>query len=417
MRIEDGGGPPQRPAAKPPAVPAEKPQAPKASPTQSEYYRDTYERLPPNPATQPGAGTPPPPTTPAVNLNRPPAGSNVSANTWRHLPPEDRQAIWDDYLRSQQTSAASGPTVPAGCTNPALATFLGQHDDMVTNQDFIDYFWNDEGSTGRKGWDALAAGCAELGLKPSDVTNYRSAAIRDLAYPPPPPDGSLPLTAEEARRYHLVEFTDPTYNPTGPGSSLNCGPASLAMALDTQGLLPPGLTPEQKIDYARGLMFDTHNKEIVVQNRTVWLLDADGDTSDNSNVLNGATAAGLTAQQETGWAELDAALTAGKPVVAYGDCYPSWKKQFPKTDGRYGGGEIAHFIAILGKTQDGQYIVCDPMFTGGPVEMTRDQLSVFFSKGGDKGDNGDNTPGFVSMDPVRQVPSERELRRYRYQVE
>jgi hypothetical protein len=108
-------------------------------------------------------------------------------------------------------------------------------------------------------------------------------------------------------------------------------------------------------------------------------------------------------------------------VVAYGDCYPSWKKQFPKTEGRYGGGEIAHFIAILGKTQDGRYIVCDPMFTGGPVEMTRDQLSVFFSKGGDKGDNGDNTPGFVSMDPVKrvptEVPSEWELRRYRYQME
>jgi hypothetical protein len=57
------------------------------------------------------------------------------------------------------------------------------------------------------------------------------------------------------------------------------------------------------------------------------------------------------------------------------------------------------------------------MFTGGPVEMTRDQLAFFFSKGGDKGDNGDNTPYFVSMDPVKQDPSDREFRLYRYQME
>jgi hypothetical protein len=50
--------------------------------------------------------------------------------------------------------------------------------------------------------------------------------------------------------------------------------------------------------------------------------------------LNGATAADLTAQEQTGWAELNAALAAGKPVVAYGDCYPSWKKQFAETVAR-----------------------------------------------------------------------------------
>ncbi len=248
---------------------------------------------------------------------------------------------------------------------------------MVTNQDFIDHFWLDEGGTGRSGWDALAAGCAQLGLEPSDVTNYRSAAIRDLAYPPPPPDGSLPPTAEEANRYHIVQFADPTYNPTGrPGSSVNCGPASLAMALDTQGLLPPGLTPEQKVDYARALMYGTDNSEIVVQGRTVRLLDDDHATTGNGDVLNGAAAAGLTAQKQTGWSELDAALLAGKPVVAYGDCYQAWKDQFDTTSGvRYGSGEIAHFIAILGKTagEPSRYVVCDPMFTGGPVEMTRDR--------------------------------------------
>jgi hypothetical protein len=406
MRIDEGGGPPQYPVVKPPAVPPAKPQSsPESSSAGGGYYRDAFERLPP-----------PPPTAPPVNLARPPTGSGISFSTWHHLPPEDRQAVWDDYLRSHQTGAAGVAPLPASPTNPALASFLGQHPDMATNQDFIDYFWKDEGGTGHAGWEALVAGCAGLGLKPADVTNYRSAAIRDLAYPPAPPDGSLPLTAEAAKRYHLVEFTDPTYNPTGPGSSVNCGPAALAMALDTQGLVPPGLTPEQRIDYARGLMFGTSNEDVVVQGRTVHLLDQDHETTDSPDIEKGAEAAGLTAQQETGWKELDAALAAGKPIVAFGDCYPAWKKQFPTTEGRYGSGEIAHFISIVGKTAAGGYVVCDPMFTGGPVEMTRDQLAVFFSKGGDKGDNGDNTPGFVSMDPVKATPSPTPLGRYPQQI-
>ncbi len=400
MRIQDGCSLPQPFSVTSPA--AQSTNATNASSGRSDYYRDLYERLPANPAAPPPPGTPPPTPT-AVDLSRPPAGSELSASAWHHLRPEDRQAVWDDYLK--------------GSTNPKLAAFLGQHPDMVTNQDFIDYFWLDEGATGRKGWDPLAAGCAELGIKPSDVLNYRSAPIRDLAYPPPLPDGSLPLTAEEARRYHIVQVADPTYNPTGPSSSVNCGPASLAMALDTQGLIPTGLTPEQKVDYARALMYGTHNQQVEVRGQTVFLLDQDHATTDNDKILTGATAAGLTAQQETGWAELDAALTAGKPVVAYGDLYPSWRKQFAGFEGVYHGGEIAHFIAILGKTQDGAYIVDDPMFSGGPVEMTRDQLAVFFSKDADGGDKGDNTPAFVSMDPVKPpVPLEAELQRFRYQM-
>ena len=344
-----------------------------------------------------GTGEPPTSSTPpssTANLRRPPT-DEITAQEWRHMPLEDRQAVWDDYLRSQSTVPAGGSTVPPASTNPDLAAFLAQHDDLVTNQDFIEYFWNDKGGTGRKGWDGLAAACAELGIKPEEVTNFRSAGIRDLAYPPPVPDGSLPMTPEEARRFHIVQFTDPTYNPTGPASSVNCGPASLAMALDTQGVLPQGLTPEQKVDYARALMYGTHNQEVVVQGQTVQLLDKDHDTTGSPSIVAGATAAGLTAQEQTGWSELNTALVDGKPVVAFGDCYQGWKDQFADAEGRYGGGEIAHFISILGRSADGQYIVNDPMFTGGPVEMTRDELAVFFNK------DGDNTPGFISMDPVQ----------------
>ena len=54
-------------------------------------------------------------------------------------------------------------------------------------------------------------------------------------------------------------------------------------------------------------------------------------------------------------------------------------------------GDVGHFNTILGKTPDGKYIVSDPMYTGGPVEMTREQLAVFF------GPSYGGTPSFLAL--------------------
>ena len=44
---------------------------------------------------------------------------------------------------------------------------------------------------------------------------------------------------------------------------------------------------------------------------------------------------------------------------------------------------------MLGKTAEGKYLVADPMFSGGTVELSRDQLAVFFAR-----QNGE--PSFVA---------------------
>lgn len=298
-----------------------------------------------------------------------------------HLPPEDLEAA----------RQCPPPPVPS---NPALARFLEQHPEIKTNQDFISH-WYDQG-----GWGALVKGCEEVGIAPADVTNYRSAAIRDLAYPPPPPDGSLPMTAAEADRFHIVQYANPTYNPTGPDASKNCGPASLAMVLDSQGKMPPGLTPEQKVDYARALMFpdDAAIEHIEVGGAQIPQLNEDAATTGKEDIERGAEQAGLQADVRSDWYQLDEALRAGNPIVAFGDCYEAWKLEFPDR-GLYGGGEIPHFIAILGKTADGNYIVSDPMYRGGPVEMTRDDLAVYFNK------DDDNTPRFVAIESTGETPA------------
>lgn len=200
--------------------------------------------------------------------------------------------------------------------------------------------------------------------------------------PASPPSGGLPTSAAEANGTHLTQFLDPTYNPTGPLGSANCGPASLAMTLDTLGKMPPGLTPEQRIDYARSLMNPGTPPTSYVtasDGTSVPQLDTDAAYSNVGQLETAASSLGVPTSNGSGWDALDAALASGKPVIANGNAYQGWRDQFPHTNGhRYGSGDVGHFNTILGKTPDGKYIVSDPMYTGGPVEMTRDQLAAFF---------------------------------------
>ena len=73
-------------------------------------------------------------------------------------------------------------------------------------------------------------------------------------------------------------------------------------------------------------------------------------------------------------------------MLANGFLDGRWRDQFPQ---RVGSGDISHISTVLGKTPQGKYIVADPMHTGGPVEMTREQLAVFFRKNG-------GVPSFVA---------------------
>jgi hypothetical protein len=178
----------------------------------------------------------------------------------------------------------------------------------------------------------------------------------------------------------ILQFTDPKYNPTGPSSSTNCGPASLAMAMNYTGHMPPGLSKEQQVDHARALMhpelLGTDAVTLIkdANGKDVPLLNRDKELTGGNMERDGIQAAGGTPSFGQGWEELDRALEKG-PVLGNGYLGPAWREQFPERVGR---GDVGHVNCILGKTAEGKYIVADPMHTGGPVEMTREQLSNFF---------------------------------------
>ncbi|HZN92057.1 MAG TPA: C39 family peptidase, partial [Myxococcales bacterium] len=161
--------------------------------------------------------------------------------------------------------------------------------------------------------------------------------------------------------------------------SNNCGPASLAMALRTLGQMPGGLNPEQQIDYARYLITSSTNQTLTIAGTELKLDDNDTQTLGFGQIANAENRNDVPMTSTTGWAALDNSLAVGHPVVAAGHITPDWKDSFPAwgTYGSVGGDRVGHFIAILGKTPDGKYLVSDPMWTNGSVAMTLEELKKF----------------------------------------
>lgn len=200
--------------------------------------------------------------------------------------------------------------------------------------------------------------------------------------------GPTPTSVASGNEHHITQFRNADFNPNGPSGSKNCGPASLAIAMSAAGAMPEGLGQEQKVDFARALMYGA----TYTPGGDIPMVDADQQTTNIDQIVAGANNAGLPAEAATGFAALDEALESGKTVVAYGNISQAWRDQFAgvqvpgAAEVRYGSGGGGHFIAITGKTDDGRYIVSDPMFTGGAVAMTAEQLQAFNS-----------TPGFAAI--------------------
>jgi Peptidase_C39 like family len=204
------------------------------------------------------------------------------------------------------------------------------------------------------------------------VSGYPRAAT-NCSISTPAKNSKLPTTTSQANAFFKMQFKHNTYNPTGPASSGNCGPASLAMALAALGREPSKLTIQESIDLASSLM---ERKK-------------DADYSTWAQLEKGVKASGGTPQNVNSWDALNQQLDKGNPVILNGYYQQSWRDKFPSRTGR---GEVAHLNVLLGKTSDGKYIVADPMHTGGTVAMTKDDLSAFFKL---KGQNG--TPSGIAV--------------------
>ncbi|NTX11015.1 peptidoglycan-binding protein [Myxococcus sp. CA056] len=245
----------------------------------------------------------------------------------------------------------------------------------------LGYLTEEQVATGPGQFGPKTAAALERFQAEHDVTatGQYAAGTREALTQALTTQGGARRPAMSAEAAFITQFTS-EYNPTGPRGSTNCGPASLAMSLAYTGHMPPGLSKEQQVDYARALMSPRRESEFThvkaSDGTRVPQLDRDRELTGGTMVGDGIKAAGLGSRYGQGWEALDQQLAAGNPVIANGQTNAKWRDQFPE---RMGSGDIGHLNAILGKTPDGKYLVADPLHTGGPVAMTREQLGVFFS--------------------------------------
>lgn len=179
--------------------------------------------------------------------------------------------------------------------------------------------------------------------------------------PAPTPQPSRPAaTVGDPMSYFFCQFQNDRFNPTGPSSSSNCGPASLAMALKAFGLTD-GSDVEATIEKTRQAMTGSNDIH---------------SGTDVSQVVQGAHAFGAQAQAVSGLGAVEQALADGKLVVAAGDPVVYEGRFTGAQTAKYDGG---HFILVVGRDADGNFLVNDPLSRVGTLTITRDELQGYLA--------------------------------------
>jgi nucleoid-associated protein YgaU len=301
------------------------------------------------------------------------------ANRWREITKENRQPFTDDEARRLPVGQVvylpgNKPTPqPSPTPTPTPALGLNRRSYTIRSGDVLSTIAQRElGNANR--WREITK---ENGQPFTDAETRQlkvgqTVLLPGDSTPKPTPNsgnssgsssnglGRLPISVAEANNFFKMQYRG-TYNSDGPNSSGNCGPTSLAIILKSLGREPSGLSVQQSIDRASRLMGRDPKS-----NWTSW-----------QQLKTGIANGGGKPEEINSWSSLDSKLSQGKPVMLNGFYGVDWRRQFPNY-GQTGGGNVSHVNSVLGKTQSGKYIVADPMYRGGTVEMTRQQLSVFF---------------------------------------
>lgn len=212
------------------------------------------------------------------------------------------------------------------------------------------------------------------------VSQPDPAPVSEPSSTPPVAQPSDPSVAA-ANQFFLTQLAGSPWNTSG-GGTMDCGPTSGLMVLSALGLAqrPDPSQAAGAIDDFRG----------TVDQYEGLGARAGGDDTVGVTVqgLEGALQArGATVQElpassgeaSTTLAAIDAQLDAGAKVIAYGDPSQAWE---PELGASYQAqGSFSHFVAIFGRSADGNYLVGDPLSTSGVVEATPDELSRYIQGG------------------------------------
>ena len=144
------------------------------------------------------------------------------------------------------------------------------------------------------------------------------------------------------------------------------------MALSALGLAsrPSAADAHTAIDHQRDLIFGYDT----TTSARLGLLPATKGTVGYGLEAAGAKVSGL----RNTVADVDAALARGNPIIlGSSSTWAAWG-QAERAAGNYLNGRNpgGHFVTVLGRAANGNYLVGDPLLKGGPIEVTQAQLEA-----------------------------------------
>lgn len=193
----------------------------------------------------------------------------------------------------------------------------------------------------------------------------------------PPRKLGTAQTLEEAGEYFLTQWgptatNDPVGGSDRPWGYKDCGPTSAVMALAALGLAPrPGPADAAvAIDKMRDAILGYDSSSSI----GLGLLPAVKGTVGYGLVQAGAQVTGL----KNTLAEVDAAIARGNPVIiGSSTTYTAWgRSQLLAGNYLNSSDPGGHFVTVLGRAANGNYLVGDPLVKGGPMEITAAQLQT-----------------------------------------
>lgn len=255
--------------------------------------------------------------------------------------PTKHLVLWDTSLQKEPSSDAAA----------SAKVLRGSRVERIAGQPQTDGFFNVTFADGA-GW---IAGKKVAAIFP-DATRREVA----LAYP---------------KAFFKRQVRHPVWNPTGPSTSGNCAPASLAMGAMVFGRQPAGLTVEQSIDRVRRLM------------------DKPSDSGGASLAQVRKAAAALNLEwRAMARGELDADLDKGRMVVLVGTpgntssptSVTTYQRAFRDAGYTYTF-DGAHSILVMARMPSGKYLVADPLSKIGPLEISKAAMRDFYARWGGSG--------------------------------
>lgn len=191
---------------------------------------------------------------------------------------------------------------------------------------------------------------------------YQDSATLSASYDAPTSNQPLAVTTSDLHSAFMTEFQS-KYNPNGPSSSVDCGSASLAMAVRLSGKQYPGGNPED-------------SQKLIEKVKA--FADVDTYLTNLTQLSRSAQKAGFSTEKIHGLAAVNEALRTGKSVLLVGNPGNSYEASLgPNAYGNSNGYD--HIVLVAGYNADNTYTVLDPLSRTGPIKLSEKALQAYIA--------------------------------------